>query len=105
MGRRQNTVFQRTPAPEADEIALVSALVERAAPFAAALVRRVVILAVIVCVLIAFFANMVIAMVVLAVMRILGATALGAGVTAVAFVIFARGVICPVRVLRQGRSR
>ena len=96
MGLRQNPVFQRTPAPKADIVGLLPTFVERAAPLASTLVPGIVVVSMVVTVVIPMVVTVVIPMVVtvvipivvtvviLSTMRILGPTALCAGVTAAA---------------------
>jgi hypothetical protein len=80
MGLRQNPVFQRTPAPKADIVGLLPTFVERAAPLASTLVPGIVVVSMVVTVVI----PIVVTVVILSTMRILGSTALCAGVTAAA---------------------
>jgi hypothetical protein len=80
MGLRQNPVFQRTPAPKADIVGLLPTFVERAAPLASTLVPGIVVVSMVVTVVI----PIVVTVVILSTMRILGPTALCAGVTAAA---------------------
>jgi hypothetical protein len=88
MGLRQNPVFQRTPAPKADIVGLLPTFVERAAPLASTLVPGIVVVSMVVTVVIPMVVTVVIPIVVtvviLSTMRILGPTALCAGVTAAA---------------------
>ena len=88
----QNSVFQRTSAPEANIVALLPALVERASPLTstrmpgAVVVSMVItmVVSMIIAVVITMVVSMIITVIVSSTVRVLGPTALPARVTTAA---------------------